>query len=339
MASPKMKFTEDTSLPDWELLRSWVAVVEGGSVSEAARLQNLSQAAISQRVKQLEAIFDTTLLDRTTRPAQPTAAGQRLFENATDLITRSMQMMESVRNVSRARRMIVRIGCVDSFAAIVGPIIIRALSNSTHQIRLWSGITPMLERQIENRQLDLAITTAATSAPGIARMPLFTEAFVLVLPVTATLPEALGSLSELARSMDFIRYSARSLIGQQVDAYLQRMGDSVERTCEFDATDPLLSLVASGVGFALTTPLCILQSRQFLPRLRVLPLSALSKHGRSYPAISRAFHLEYREGEMGGLPNTVRDLVRAGVHQHVCSEVRSAMHLDDSVVQVHGVHD
>lgn len=333
-----MKFTEDTNLPDWELLRSWVAVVEGGSVSEAARLQNLSQAAISQRVKQLEAIFDTPLLDRSTRPAQPTAAGQRLFENATELITRSMQMMESVRNVSRARRMIVRIGCVDSFAAIVGPMMIRALSNSSHQIRLWSGITPMLERQIENRQLDLAITTASTSVPGIARVPLFTESFVLVLPDShADVP--LRSLSELAKSLDFIRYSARSLIGQQIDAYLQRMGDSVERTCEFDATDPLLSLVASGVGFALTTPLCILQSRQFLPKLRVLPLSVFSKHGRAYPSISRAFHLEYREGELGGLPTTVRDLIRSGVNKQVRPEVRDAMQLDVNTVQVHGLDD
>jgi len=333
-----MKFAEETTLPDWELLRSWVAVVEGGSVSEAARLQNLSQAAISQRVKQLEAIFDTQLLDRTTRPAQPTAAGQRLFENATDLITRSKQMMESVRNVSRARRMIVRIGCVDSFAAIVGPIIIRALSNSTHQIRLWSGITPMLERQIENRQLDIAITTAPTSVPGITRVPLFTEAFVLVVP--ATLEDAAGgTVSELAKKLDFIRYSARSLIGQQVDAYLQRMGDSVERTCEFDATDPLMSLVASGVGFAITTPMCILQSRQFLPKIRVLPLDALRRHGRPYPSIARSFNLEYREGELGGLPNSVRDLIRSGMERQILPDVMKEMRLDATALQVHGIHD
>ena len=331
-----MKFADDINLPDWELLRSWVAVIEGGSVLEAARLLNVSQAAISQRVKQLEAIFDTTLLDRTTRPARPTASGQRLFENATDLITRSKQMMESVRNVSRARRMIVRIGCVDSFAAFVGPMMIRALSDSTHQIRLWSGITPMLERQMENRQLDLAITTAPTSAPGITRVPLITEAYVLVVPKTMEMG-GLSTIAELARKMDFIRYSARSLIGQQVDAYLQRMGDTVERTCEFDATDPLLSLVASGVGFALTTPMCILQSRQFLPQLQVLPLTAFKKHGRPYPAIHRSFHLEYREGELGGLPVTVRDLIRHGVEKHLVPEVRSAMHLDASALQVHGL--
>src|SRR3569832_270292 len=165
-----MNLTDEQSRPDWELLASWVAVIESGSVSEAARLLHISQAAVSQRIKQLETIFATALLDRSTRPAQPTAAGQRLFENAKDLLTRADQMMESVRNVSRAKRMIVRFGCVDSFAATIGPLLIKALSSSSHQIRLWSGITPNLEASIESRQLDLAVTTSVNSIPGFSRL-------------------------------------------------------------------------------------------------------------------------------------------------------------------------
>src|SRR4029434_2373518 len=140
-----MSVSDAEARPDWELLASWVAVIESGSVSDAARLLHISQAAVSQRVKQLETIFATPLLDRSTRPAQPTAAGQRLFENSKDLLTRADQMMESVRNVSRAKRMVVRFGCVDSFAATIGPLMIKALSSSSHQIRLWAGLTPTLD--------------------------------------------------------------------------------------------------------------------------------------------------------------------------------------------------
>ena len=56
-----MSLTDEQSCPDWELLASWVAVIEAGSVSEAARLLRISQAAVSQRVKQLETIFATPL--------------------------------------------------------------------------------------------------------------------------------------------------------------------------------------------------------------------------------------------------------------------------------------
>lgn len=326
-----MNLTDEQSRPDWELLASWVAVIETGSVSEAARLLRISQAAVSQRVKQLEAIFATALLDRSTRPAQATAAGQRLFENAKDLLTRADQMMESVRNVSRAKRMVVRFGCVDSFAATVGPLLIKALSSSSHQIRLWSGITPMLEGLIERRQLDLAVTTGVTALPGISRSPLFTERYCAVLPAAFEM-NRMGSLQDVSQHLQFIRYSARSFIGQQVDEYLQRTGDALERTCEFDATDPLLSLVASGTGFALTTPLCIWQSRHFLPNIRVVPLSVFTRQDRPYPEMTRTFHLAFRQGELGTLPNEVCELVRIAVRRQISVEISATLGLPKDVL-------
>jgi hypothetical protein len=79
-------------------------------------------------------------------------------------------MVESVRNVTRVGRVVVRRGCVDSFAATIGPIIIRALADTSHQIRLWSGITPTLDAQLEARQLDMAVTTTGfAQVPGIRR--------------------------------------------------------------------------------------------------------------------------------------------------------------------------
>jgi DNA-binding transcriptional LysR family regulator len=84
--------------PDWELLASWVAVVAAGSVSEAAHVLGISQAAVSQRVRKLESILGTPLLDRTTRPAQPTFAGRHLFEHAKDLLVRGERMVEHVRS-------------------------------------------------------------------------------------------------------------------------------------------------------------------------------------------------------------------------------------------------
>lgn len=96
--------------PDWGLLQAWVAVVESESVSEAAKRLSLSQAAVSMRVKLLETKLNTTLLDRGTRPAKPTLAGQRLYEATAHLLRNADEMLESVRSVSRAKRSVVRIG-------------------------------------------------------------------------------------------------------------------------------------------------------------------------------------------------------------------------------------
>lgn len=323
--------TVERSRPDWELLASWVAVTETGSVSEAARLLHISQAAVSQRIKQLESALATPLLDRSTRPAQPTAAGLRLFESAKDLLTRADQMMEGVRNVTRAKRMVVRFGCVDSFAATVGPIVVKALAGSSHQIRLWSGNTPAVDELTAGRQLDLAVTTGMAHLTGVSRVPLFTEPICVVVPAEFELPKAV-TFTELGRKLQCLRYSARSNIGRQIDEYLVDNGDSLERSCEFDATEPLLSLVASGMGFALTTPLSIWKSRHYLPSIRVLPLTAFMRRGRPYPALSRTFHLAYREGELGTLPVEVRDLIRIAVRTQLSPEITKALGLESAAL-------
>ncbi|GAB3627607.1 LysR family transcriptional regulator [Pandoraea terrae] len=313
--------------PDWDLLESWVAVVESGSISDAAKRLKISQAGVSQRIKAVEGLLDTVLLDRSTRPARPTAAGQRLFEHATAILQSADQMVESVRNVTRAKRVVVRLGCVDSFAATVGPIIIKALTGTSQQIRLWSGITPTLDALLDARQLDMAVTTTGVGgSSGIRRQKLFSEPYYVVLPKDFAV-DKFASLTDLSRHLRFIRYSARSVIGQHVDTYLMAHTDNVERTCEFDATDPMLSLVAAGLGFAITTPLCIWQSRHFVPEIRVVPLTEFVRHGRPYEQLSRTFYLSSREGELGNLPNEMHDLLRQAYEKQVSRDIAKALAL------------
>ncbi|SDV50715.1 LysR family transcriptional regulator [Chitinasiproducens palmae] len=313
--------------PDWELLESWVAVVETGSISEAAKRLRISQAGVSQRVKSVESLLDTVLLDRSTRPARPTAAGQRLFEHATTILQSAEQMVEGVRNVTRAKRIVVRLGCVDSFAATLGPIIIRALTGTSQQIRLWSGITPALDAQLDARQLDLAVTTTGvSSAPGIRRQKLFSEPYHVVLPREFEM-EGCESLADLGRHLPLIRYSARSVIGQHVDAYLMAQSDHIERTCEFDATDPMLSLVAAGLGFAITTPLCIWQSRHFVPQVKLVPLTSFTRRGRRYEPLRRTLFLASRENELGNLPGQMHDLLRQSYQKQISRAIGQALAL------------
>jgi DNA-binding transcriptional LysR family regulator len=318
--------------PDWDLLISWVCVVESGSMSDAADRLGISQGGVSQRIKALETLLDTTLLDRGSRPARPTAAGRRLFEHATDLLHNVDQMVESVRNVTRAKRTVVRLGAIDSFAAMIGPILTRALAGSAHQIRLWSGITPSLDAQLEARQLDVTVTMNGYSrVPEIKRLKLFSEPYFLVLPKAFEV-DRLTTLADLGKQLQFVRYSARSINGQQVDAYLSAHGEYMERTCEFDATDPLLSLVAAGLGFALTTPLCIWQTRHYLPDIRVIPLSALSRHGRASGGLQRAFYLAFRENELGSLPANLFDLFRNTFERQVAPDIAQALSLDSKAI-------
>jgi len=280
----------------------------------------------------LENKLNAELLDRGTRPAKVTLAGRRLYETATGLLRNAEEMLEGVRGISRAKRSVVRLGCIDSLAAAVGPVLFKALSSTTQQVRLWSGITPSLTSQFINRQLDILITTLPHSPlAGVSHVPLFAEQYLLTMPADFD-PQPFGSISDLARRLPLIRYSARSTIGEDIDAFLAKHGDHVERTCEFDTSDPLFSLVAAGIGFAITTPMCIWQSRHFAPKLRMVPLDSLRARGRPYATTTRSFYLTFREGELGMLPKEVETLIRIAMDGHIAADMASTLGLPKEAI-------
>ncbi len=61
-------------------LASFAAVVRAGSFTKAAAQLGVSQSALSQTIRHLEARLDLKLLNRTTRSVSPTGAGERLYQ-------------------------------------------------------------------------------------------------------------------------------------------------------------------------------------------------------------------------------------------------------------------
>src|SRR3546814_2555333 len=63
-------------------LEAFVAVVEQGSVGAAATRLHVTQPAVTRRLQSLESALGTRLLDRETRPPQPTVHGRAVLEQA-----------------------------------------------------------------------------------------------------------------------------------------------------------------------------------------------------------------------------------------------------------------
>src|SRR5919206_2545343 len=68
--------------PTLRQMRTYLAVLETGSVSAAARALGLTQPAASQQMHELERQLGVRLLDRAAGRAVPTAAGQALIAPA-----------------------------------------------------------------------------------------------------------------------------------------------------------------------------------------------------------------------------------------------------------------
>lgn len=99
-------------------METFVAVVEAGSFSAAARRLQLGQPAVSKSVAQLEAHLGARLLLRSTRGLTPTDAGQRFYEHARLSIEEADQAEQVVRESSGGLSGTLRISAAVTFARL-----------------------------------------------------------------------------------------------------------------------------------------------------------------------------------------------------------------------------
>jgi DNA-binding transcriptional LysR family regulator len=90
------------ALPPLRLLSVFEAVVRTGSVQRAAAELNVTQPAISQALRLLEEHVGTRLLDRRSRPALRTEAGQILEAAVTEGLGRIADAIEHIRGLQAA---------------------------------------------------------------------------------------------------------------------------------------------------------------------------------------------------------------------------------------------
>jgi DNA-binding transcriptional LysR family regulator len=97
----------------WDLMESFVQVVDAGSFSAAAARLQVSKSMLSKNVSRLERHLGTQLLVRTTRRINPTDAGAALFQKCERLFNDLEEAEQSVLSLNVKPRGHLRVVCTD----------------------------------------------------------------------------------------------------------------------------------------------------------------------------------------------------------------------------------
>ena len=84
---------------DWSLVRSFLAVLDQGSLLGAARVLRTSQPTLGRHVVELELQLGTVLFERTGRGLVPTAIALKLAESARGMETSALQLQRVLTGV------------------------------------------------------------------------------------------------------------------------------------------------------------------------------------------------------------------------------------------------
>jgi DNA-binding transcriptional LysR family regulator len=283
---------------DLKALKVFLTVAELANMTAAARRLGLSQSAVSQAIRQLEESIGAVLIDRERRPLALTAAGAALRQRGGALAAEADSLYKAVREQAGGEAQMLRIGMIDSFAATLGPPLVKTLLSSAVHLHVASGLSPGLGDALRERRLDMIVTTdPPEDAAQMERHLLLAERYVLLLPATLAEAHPAPDLQKLLAAAPLIRFSRDSHIGVTIERYLNALGAVPPHRLEIDTADSLVAMVAGGIGWALITPLCLLQARADPRAVVALPLPG--------NGLGRDISLVSRQGEYGDLPRVI----------------------------------
>lgn len=234
---------------DVRYLESLVRVVESGSIAEAARIQNLTPAAVSQRVQALERQLGVELLSRAGHAAKPSEACLALLPRARHIIRESQLLVADTTPAGLGGPL--RVGAISTaLTGLLAPALRRltATAPALHPT-IVPGTSRQLYQALQSEQIDAALIVAPpfTIPKGMRATTLRHEALALLAPASAQA----GSPAKLLQSQPYLRYDPASWGGRHAEDYLRTHQLELRPLCDLDGLEAIAMLVADGLGASL----------------------------------------------------------------------------------------
>ena len=233
------------------------AIAEHRSISKAAHAMHVSQPALSQRLKRMEAKLGTELFERTTASLRPTAAGEVVVRYAQRAVAAENSMQREVYSMLNHQRRRLRIGIAmpRANALLAQPIVefYESFHNCTVELRQVATLEQLHELFLRG-EMDFALFTPIAPDPEFYDLEvLCRERLVVVAAQDLGAPQLKNLTSDRLsiRQLEGVPFVLPTcgiyfdpIISHLIDASHTQL-DIVMRDCEAELA---LSLVEDGLG-------------------------------------------------------------------------------------------
>ncbi len=230
-------------------LRTFHLAATEHSFSKAAQILHLTQPAITQQIKNLEAEMGEALFERLGRTLVLTPAGEALLSFAQPLLNLADQALETVRQFTNERgRLTIGAGSTNTIYRL--PNLLQHYHHDCPQVelRIRNGDSELITGLVYENAIDLGlITTINNNFPSIIRAtPFFKDGIWLVAPPgypSSMTPTQLASES-------LILYRAGSGFRRYLEDQFRSCRFTPKVTMELESIEAIIRLVRSGLGLA-----------------------------------------------------------------------------------------
>ncbi len=284
-----------------DLLQTFLAVADAGQISKAARRLHLSQPAVTNQIRTLEADLDTTLFIRSAHGVALTPRGVRLrkrLQGVFNELEQILRELDQTREVTGA----VKIAASTTLARHFVPRIFVRFRHyhPTAGLQLMVGNTEEVLDHLREHRVGLGLVEGHDRSPGVRLEQFIPDEIV---PVSAaqisdpTLRRAIASIKSVhdLEALPLIWREPGAGTRAIVESTLKEHGVNVrklDQQLELGSTEAIKSLVIAGLGIAFLS---------FWDIQHELGMGLMQQINIPDLRFERMFSWALPSGEMGGL--------------------------------------
>lgn len=221
-------------------LRTFCAVVEQGGIAAASRELHTVQSNVTTRIQRLEDDLSTELFIRQGRGLKVNAAGRVLYDYACQILQMTRQARTAVQQAGGATGEL-RIGCMESFAAVQLPRALQRLRQDYPQLRpgVETGTSGEMIEAVLACRLDCVFVGGEVEHPDLISETVLEEELV---EIRASGP---GDSCTLIMFRQGCAYRARA------EAWMRAQKRPDFKVMELGTLEGILGCVAAGMGITL----------------------------------------------------------------------------------------
>jgi LysR family hydrogen peroxide-inducible transcriptional activator len=241
-------------------LRYLVAVADHRHFGRAAEACFVSQPTLSTQIKKLERELGVELVERNPRHIMLTSVGESVVERARVVLRETDNIREVARRSTDPEAGSLRIGLFPTLAPYLLPHVVPVLHERFPKLELLlvEEKSAVVHQRLRDGQLDVGLLALPVHDDHLHCEPLFSEEFVLAVPIDHPLARVKGSVRTSVLSGDNVLLLEEGhCLRDQALSICQLAG--AEERAGFRATslETLRQMVAAGVGVTLLPQLAV----------------------------------------------------------------------------------
>ncbi len=243
-------------VPDLRQLRAFVAVVEEGSFTLAARRVFVTQSAVSHSIRTLEEQLSCRLLDRAGKRVVVTPEGELLLKRCKRVIFELDQAGRDLDGLRRWGQTRIRIGAPHSLCHFLIPSVLREFRDCFPRCEpiIEAGDTTLLLDRLSSSDLDLVVGLKPRGKSDDGYRVMFHDQLAFV--VSPFHPWAVDSSSVLSTINDhqFIIYAKATETHRLIEEWLDQKGGHFKKPLVLGDMQAIKEMAKLGIGVGIVAP-------------------------------------------------------------------------------------